>query len=236
MNQNDAQLPMLRSTELNPVIQPSRTVVYMNGNIDLHATVAQIRPVLAQMPELFEYANKLVRVDSKPNQDNSVTVSSWSVIRDLNTAWLSTQIPKYVQFIKHDEKNRPTMTSPTSGFYQALIEDVDWSKIRSLKGLSTTPVFRPDGSFHDQPGFDPITGYWNSSNNQLHLSNNLTQNDAQSSAARILELVRDFPFKNDTYRYVWLGMCLTIIARPGIKDSVRLHPSEVELGEFIEIV
>lgn len=220
MNQIDALLPVLRSTELNCVIPASRTVVYINGNVDLHATVAQIKPVLARMPELFEYANKLVRVDSKPNQSNSETVSNWSVIRDLNTAWLSTQIPKYVQFIKYDEKNRPVMTSPTSGFYQALIEDVDWSAIRSLKGLSSTPVFRPDGSFHDQPGFDPITCYWNSSNNQLHLSNNLTQNDAQSAAARLLELVRDFPFKNDSYRYVWLGMSLTIIARPGIEDSV----------------
>jgi len=218
MNQNDAQLPVLRSTELNP--PPSRIKVYMNGNIDLHDKVAQIKPVLSQMPELFEFGNELVRIDSKTVDDVIGGVASWSVARTPKVAWLSSQIPKYVDFCVYDKKGRLVRVAPKDRLYQALLEDVDWSSIRSLKGFATTPIYRPDGTFHDQPGFDYITGYWNSARIPLNLTDHLNQDDARSSAGRLLELVQDFPFKEDAYRNVWLGICLTLVARPGIDDAV----------------
>ena len=204
----------------------SKIDLTIDGCIDLHNTISVLRPVLERLPTVFQFGQKLVRVDR--GSGGSVSTASqyaeddWVAIKDVNVKWLAANIPKHVNFWKEGPRHTQTKTDPTERIYQALIEDVDWSRIRPLKGVSYTPIIRPDGTFWDQQGYDERTGFWNCSHVRLNISGTVTQEDAKRSADNVMRLVSDFPFANEDYAAVWLCLCLTILARPAIDGTVPM--------------
>jgi len=217
-------------TELAPVqnSEPMHSKIYLtiDGCTDLHDTLSRLRPVLELLPTVFRFGNKLVRVDG--DSDGSVAAGDQSTedhlvaIKDVSVTWLAANIPKHVDFWKEGPRQSRTKTVPPDRIYQALIEDVVWSSIKPLNGLSYTPIIRPDGTFWDQQGYDERTGYWNCSNVRLDISGPVTQDDAKRAADNIMRLVADFPFANEDYTAVWLCLCLTMLARPAIDDVVPM--------------
>ncbi|WP_145952048.1 hypothetical protein [Paludisphaera borealis] len=92
--------------------------------------------------------------------------------------------------------------------------------IPQVEGMVETPVLRPDGSIHETPGYDPATWTFFSPNAEfLPVPDAPTREDAIRAKDVLLELVTDFPFKDDANRAVWLAAALTPIARPAITEA-----------------
>jgi putative DNA primase/helicase len=91
----------------------------------------------------------------------------------------------------------------------------EWRGIRQIIGLSTTPILREDGTIHLDPGYDEETRlvYLPSSTPPV-MPSHPSKDDALEAARKLLEVVRDFPFVDDTHRTGWLAACLTPLARP----------------------
>ena len=219
-------------TELVPVqnSEPmhSKIDLTIDGCIDLHNTISVLRPVLERLPTVFQFGQKLVRVDIGSGGSfatgSQYVEDDWAAIKDVNVSWLSANIPKHVNFLKEGPRHTRHKTSAPDRIYQALIDDVEWSSIRPLKGVSYTPIIRPDGTYCDQQGYDERTGYWNCSRVKLNISGTVTKEDAKRSADNVMRLVTDFPFANQDYAAVWLCLCLTILARPAIDGTVPMFP------------
>ena len=219
-------------TELVPVQNPEpihpKIDLIIDGCIDLHNTISVLRPVLERLPTVFQFGQKLVRVDIGSGGSfatgSQYVEDDWATIKDVNVSWLSANIPKHVNFLKEGPRHTRHKTSAPDRIYQALIDDVDWNSIRPLKGVSYTPIIRPDGTFWDQQGYDERTGFWNCSHIRLNISGTVTQEDAKRSADNVMRLVSDFPFANEDYAAVWLCLCLTILARPAIDGTVPMFP------------
>jgi putative DNA primase/helicase len=96
-----------------------------------------------------------------------------------------------------------------------------------LSGIVEVPVVRPDGTIHDQPGYDPMTGLVYHPAPDLVVPPIPTHpTPAQVAAARDLwltGLVGEFPFVADAERANALALALTPFVRALIPGPTPLH-------------
>lgn len=98
-----------------------------------------------------------------------------------------------------------------------------WPDIRPIEAVIETPCIRPDGTVLDLPGWDPETCLFYEPNIVFpKVPDRLTRDTAREAARLLLDVVRDFPFKDDTHRASWLAALLTAIVRFAILGPVPL--------------
>jgi putative DNA primase/helicase len=87
----------------------------------------------------------------------------------------------------------------------------------SLAGLVRAPFMREDGTICSSKGYDNESGLWVDLNMDMPpIPEAPTKEDATQAVARLLDLVRDFPFASDIARSAWLADLLGAIARPNL--------------------
>lgn len=101
---------------------------------------------------------------------------------------------------------------------------------RSLEGVSRIPVYRPDGTFRMEPGYDMATGYLYEPDPALtlHIPEVVTVEMAKAAAVRLLDPFVDFPFSvpegytlaTTPYRSAVLAPLFSMVARPGTRGPV----------------
>jgi len=97
----------------------------------------------------------------------------------------------------------------------------DWPGVPVLRGIRTVPFPRPDGTIVEIPGFDPATGILLCPTVECRPIPALpTRDEAQVAAARLLEWLADFPFRDELDQVAALAGFLTPIARPMIVGPV----------------
>ena len=95
--------------------------------------------------------------------------------------------------------------------------------VRTLAGVITAPTLRADGTILQIPGYDDRTGLLYRPNDKFpRVAHQSSLSDAQSAAAELLELVKDFPFVAGADRSAWLAMLLSQIGRTAIGGCVPL--------------
>lgn len=105
-----------------------------------------------------------------------------------------------------------------SGPPKFVVEAIDalgeYPGLRTLRGISTVPFLRPDGSVVAAAGWDESTGVlFRPVGPQPVLPERPTQDDALAAAAELLDLVADFPFAAPEHRAGWLALLLTAAGR-----------------------
>lgn len=115
-------------------------------------------------------------------------------------------------------------TSPPATCVKAVAARGTWSRIRRLTGVVDYPVFRPDGTIFDTPGYDPATGLLFAPVGQfLRVLERPSLADAVAARDELAEVVGDFPFQTTAHRAAWFSGLLTPLARFAFEGPSPLH-------------
>ncbi|GAB7041168.1 hypothetical protein [Catenuloplanes niger] len=101
--------------------------------------------------------------------------------------------------------------------------------LRVLKGVIHAPVFRPDGSLVEVPGYDPATGLLHLPDPGLHVPPvpDLPDEGHVRGAVQMLdEMLSGFPFLTDHYRANYVGALITPLLRAMAPPPYKLHAIE----------
>jgi hypothetical protein len=113
---------------------------------------------------------------------------------------------------------RSESCAPSAELMKQLLRMPEYPHIRYLAGVTSAPIFRPDGSICGTPGYDRRTG-WFYDGEPINVPLNPTDEDAALASSKLLGLVSEFEW-NAEHRAAWLGYLLTLLARPGIVGNV----------------
>lgn len=95
--------------------------------------------------------------------------------------------------------------------------------IPPLTSIIRCPTLRPDGSVIQEPGYDPSTWLLYLPDCEFpRIAEKPTREQASKAAQKLLDVVCDFPFKDESHKSAWLSLPLTMVSRPAINGPVPL--------------
>jgi hypothetical protein len=109
-----------------------------------------------------------------------------------------------------------------------------WSYVRPLRGITTWPVLRPDGTILSQPGYDPALGLICEPDIEVEVPEHPTREDALAAVEMYRELTSEFPFVDAAHFSSWLAAHLTPFARyaiPGVVPMLIIEATETQTGK-----
>ena len=95
--------------------------------------------------------------------------------------------------------------------------------LERIRGLVTTPTFRDDFSLITVPGYDLQSGLYYSPDPSLAtftFETNASKTKAKASLDLLLELLTDFPFRNEGEKFSYIATLLTLSLRSSIRGVV----------------
>ncbi len=172
---------------------------------------------LSKDDTLYQRGGRLVHVVTSPNRDGIDRPDDVPRVLPLSLPGLRERLTRVARFVTLNEKdddaeNKPA--HPPKWCYEAIAARGEWSGIRSLAGVVTAPVLRPDGSVLNSAGYDPQTGLlFDPQGVAFPIIERPSHGDAIRAAESLLSLVADFPFDKPDHRAAWLAFLLTPLAR-----------------------
>jgi hypothetical protein len=97
--------------------------------------------------------------------------------------------------------------------------------LRTLHGVSHTPMIRPDGSILDAPGYDAASGFLYLPEPGLEIPAipaEPTEDQVREAVELILTPVAEFPFVSENDRATWVGLLFTPLLRPLLPGPYQL--------------
>jgi hypothetical protein len=111
----------------------------------------------------------------------------------------------------------PTLPMPDLALLP-MLHAKQWRKIRPLRAVTESPLFRPDGTIMQEPGYDEPTGYlYKPSCSYPPIPDSPTQADARRAFEELKHVFCDFPYDTPASALVPIGALLTIVARAAIE-------------------
>jgi hypothetical protein len=112
--------------------------------------------------------------------------------------------------------------APPKWIVDTMLARGEWRGIRPLVGVTPFPLLRPDGTVLDDDGYDVATGLYYVGTLAVNVPASPTKEDAQRALAEILEVVVDFPFKDEAAKAGYVSALLTPLARYAIEGPTPL--------------
>lgn len=161
---------------------------------------------------LFQIGNKMVEVgkDGTNYKILEIQAKYLKIILAETAFWYKTAEDK-------DGKEIEIPTYPNDAIVGGVLAaSQDWKNIPYLKGLTNTPIPRPDGSIHTKTGYDKVTGYYFTPGLYVpDIPEDLTKEFACDAAKYLTEeLFKDFPIKDDSSKANLMAALITPILRP----------------------
>jgi hypothetical protein len=106
-------------------------------------------------------------------------------------------------------------TMPPRGVLDGVLANSEWPKLRPLTGIVTAPVFRPDGTLVQTPGYDESTSLIYSPKLPLQPVPEHPSDDELRAARRFLrnKLLADFPWADSASRANYIGLLIAPLLR-----------------------
>lgn len=207
-------------------------VTVAGGEADI---VDEVLVVLADVPglELYSRSGRLVHVTEDAGGPKIERVES-ARVRDL--------ISRHVVFTKSSEKGGEREVATPSWVGDMILVRPSWPMLRQLRGISTSPFLRRDGSICAEDGYDQRSGIlvtMGSGAARLRIPDAPTQADAQAAAEELLEPFAEFPFAEEIHRSVVLAFMLSVVTRPAYDGPTPLFLADAPVpgagkGKLIE--
>ncbi|MGE0481269.1 MAG: hypothetical protein AB7Q17_12430 [Phycisphaerae bacterium] len=175
-----------------------------------HRVVQEALRALRADPDLYQRGNALARIvpSRAPSDERAPTID---VVPPGN---LRERLTRWVRFVRRNAQGEFVPAHPPEWLTAALAARGDWPELRSLRGVTDTPVLRLDGSLWQTPGYDAATGVLYVPPAPLPMiPDELDFAAAQRAADELLEVVCDFRFEAPAHRAAWLAAVLTPLAR-----------------------
>lgn len=178
----------------------------------LGAIVDQAMVALAGDPTLYCRGGELVHIVHLES-------TGTPIIRPVTLPTLRERLSRVAYWLKWDKgEEKWAHTLPSEPAIKAVASRGEWPGVRSLVGVTQSPLLRPDGSILQTPGYDPSTGYVYEPLEEFPTAPEApTKEDALRARDELLEVVQDFPFATEAHRSAWLAALLTLFARPAIE-------------------
>lgn len=195
--------------------------------------------------EIYQRANRLVRAievrnDTKKNvktikdkhgemllfPDGIKRAPSSLIIEEVDQSFLVETLTKFGTFKTFDgrKKEYKVIDCPDK-IARHLISRKKWDDVHYLNGIVQAPTLRRDGSILQTPGYDEASGiYFHSETIFPEIPENLSRDDAIVALGIFKNLLRGFPFENETFGEgknfsVALSAILTALVRKSIATS-----------------
>jgi hypothetical protein len=148
-------------------------------------------------------------------------------IRPLPLGQLPLRIADACQLMQETEKDgevERNAVPPQRWLTEGIFTRGEYGKaVRSLAGIVTAPILRPDGTILQTAGHDAKTGLlYQPCDKFPAIPDKPTQQDAALAAAELLEVIKDFQFQDDADKSAWLALVLSQIGRSAISGCVPL--------------
>ena len=174
--------------------------------------------LLSREVPLFRYAGRLVEIGTAKMRGVRCEETTATVLEPVNADALLSIYSEHIQFEKWNERKKAwTRTNcPRPVADQFLARPTLW-EIRTLTGVSTIPVLRPDGTLLDTPGYDAQTGMFYKPDPGATIPP-IDESPTKAVAERELatiegELLSGFPFTSPADKAVALSFVLSSCAR-----------------------
>lgn len=184
---------------------------------------------LARVEGTYERGGRLVsvvRVAEPPKYRKGERVKravGSPTIRTMAFSSLYERLSSSALWLRRGKKGDARSCLPSTPAARAVFERGEWGGIPSLIGVTTAPVFRPDGEVMQRPGFDPETGllYWPNAT-YAPVPKEPSRDDARDAYKYLCETVRAFPFADAHHKAAWVCSVLSILARAAIDGPVPM--------------
>lgn len=206
---------------------PGKPMLYPNDVEELQKKIAEISDNLGRLgtkPELSwvtEEESKQFQIFRRGGK--VVKVVDEQIIQ-VDRGCMTYHIPVVVDIKKTTAKREVSVPPPTWLVDSVLSHCATNHIVRRLDGIITSPTLREDGSVLDDPGYDEqsrllylpkrdFPKVYGKDHKELRIEKEL---------ARIMDLVKDFPFASNTDRAGFLALLLTLACRPAIAGCVPM--------------
>jgi hypothetical protein len=188
----------------------------------------QMLSPIAKLPNVFKRGWKLVQIlrdDVKTKEDDIVREPESpriSAIPKERTRALASHVCLFQRW-KTGSDGIPKLVqcSVPDDPVNELHKRGEWPGVRYLETVAESPVFRPDGTILDTPGYDRMTGIFYEPNADYPpVPTEPTIDDARSSILTLLDVIDEFPWQTDEHVSAWLALLLTPFARPAIDGPI----------------
>ncbi|GAA1986613.1 hypothetical protein [Amycolatopsis minnesotensis] len=115
------------------------------------------------------------------------------------------------------KNGRPdTEITPPRPVLSAVLARRSWPGLPVLRRIISTPVLRPDGTLLQNPGYDPVTGFYLAANNHLApVPDHPTPQEVEQAREFLLDrFLRDFPWRTKADLPNYLALLVTPLIRP----------------------
>lgn len=170
-------------------------------------------------PLVFEQGGRLTRLV----RAQSVTGEQLA-IATLTRDAMMVHLSRVANFISLSERGERSV-SPKDDAIRGLLALPEFPGIPSLDGITSSPIFAPDGTLCDQLGYNPAARIYYHEGEPLRLPDTTPTHKNVQQALRLLfdELLVDFPFADDASRAHTLAMLLLPFMRAMISGPTPLH-------------
>ncbi len=208
--------------ETPPEIRPSQPEVRIGA--DFGRVVDEALGHLTKHPNVYQWNNRLVLVERVADPGIPLAITP------LRTQTLRKELSRTCAFLRLKQEGRgsdctwvPYEVPPPKDVADCLLQQSSWEGIRPLTQVVQTPTIRPDGSILETPGYDDATGiYYEQLEAWPPIPTSPTREDCMLAAQRILDVVKDFPFKSAADRSTYLGAVMTPFALAAINGPIPL--------------
>ena len=205
---------------------------------DMHRVIDEASRALAKDPLVYQRAHELVTVVGAPDEPTRAPVPAGApTIRTMVVGSLIPRLTRYVNFQRFlppspkaikaaamtgaEAQGEWGETLPPPNVLGCMLACGDWPEIRTLVGVTETPLFRPDGTIHQERGYDSTTGY-------LYVPSRVfpdvplepTRDQAAEALAELAHVFADFPYSDPAHAMVPIAALLSVLARPAILGPV----------------
>ena len=193
-----------------------------------HQVVAQAIASLPRDPTLYRRCERLVTVVEDTR--TRVKITKRTAIRQqektprivtLSTAVIGMVLTRngdWFQWKKDPEGEFIAVPAHPPDWAIKAVETIGhWPSVRFLRAVAEAPFIRPDGSVVDVAGYDADTEtLFIPSGAFPPIPARPSRDDAKAAARKLFALIEQFPFVDDSHKWVWLAALLSVIGRPAI--------------------
>lgn len=196
---------------------------------DVHRVIHEVQEALSKDPLVYQRAHRLVTVVGAKHRKGA------PIIRELVKDSLLPRLSRHVKCMRAAKPDKLAAVMPVAPPLEweecvapplvtgPLLACADWPDMRELTGISVTPIFRPDGSIWQEPGYDEATGVlYAPSADYPEVPSKPGRDEAAACLEALREVCCDFPFAAPHHESAWLAGVLTSLARAAIDGPVPL--------------
>ena len=209
IEQNDALKlqDMLQADGLPGVVIANRPLRDMSGEVLKHLTHAKT--------PIYVRHGQLVRIQRKEDESPCIEPLSESAFKGI--------LARSMNMVKLTAKG-PTHIAPPDVIVKDILSIGRWP-FPPLDTIIEFPVFRPDGTLIETPGYDPVTRLAYVPLPSLKvpaIPSEPTEEDVVNAMALIDEAIGEFPYEDDASKANAIGLLLTPLIRQSINGQVPL--------------